>query len=74
MTNLPVKGGNPVTGAYHAEHDMVQICAGGWDVASVHSVTNDLGAMQIARLLEEARDVGYAQAQTDIRESLGIKV
>jgi hypothetical protein len=78
LVNMPDKAGT-LTGCYNEKLDRLEIWNGALDgagyslfVASVDALQTDLGAKTVAHLMEQARDVGYQQAQRDIQRALGL--
>jgi hypothetical protein len=78
LVNVPKKRHGTIEGYYVDNKIVLTVdnhikCGEVYLGFDIEHIKGKLLAMDIARLIEKARDIGYSQAQEDIRLSLGIK-
>jgi hypothetical protein len=75
MVNLPIKGSNERVEGQIISNGQIQIAnSNGYVIEQVHYNPNNLESLasQVARLVTEARDAGFAQGQAHVRSALGL--
>lgn len=73
MVNLPKKDSGVTIQGIVVEDFLIQIkTSDGWKIVDTQGSLESM-ARDIAGMIRDARDIGYQQAQEDIRNALGIK-
>ena len=73
MVNLPAKKDNQIIEGKFTGHSYRIQTSDGWEICQISKSTDEGIAREIAAAIRFARDLGYAQAQEDMRRQLGLK-